>query len=77
MGNKLEAYHYDILWEQKIVFYNIHYGSWNKSAKDYYIKNGYLHSKLKNIKNEWIEDKIKLEPFQKYCNKDGKFDIEN
>lgn len=77
IGDKIESYHYDILWENKIVFYNLYYGSWNKSATNYYISNGYLFSKLKNNNNNWIQNKIELKPFQKYCNNNGKFIIED
>jgi mannosyltransferase OCH1-like enzyme len=74
--DEILSYHYDILWEQQKVFYNLYYGSWSKSAKDYHIKDGFLYCRLKNIAGDWIENRIKLSPFKKYCNKDGKLQEE-
>ena len=74
--DEIISYHYDILWEQQKVFYNLYYGSWSKSAKDYHIKDGFLYCRLKNISGDWIENRIKLSPFKKYCNIDGKIQEE-
>ena len=71
LKNNIESYHYDILWNKNIVFYNIYYDSWNKTSKDYHIKNGILYCRLKDKKNRWIENQIFLKPFTKYCNIDG------
>ena len=34
------------------------------------------YCRLKNIAGDWIENRIKLSPFKKYCNKDGKLQEE-
>jgi len=71
LKNRIESYHYSILWEKNILFYNNFYDTWSQTAKDYHIKNGYLYCRLKDTGGRWIENKIILSPFTKYCNLDG------
>ena len=71
LENKIQSYHYDILWNKDILFFNTYYDSWSQTAKDYHIKYGNLYCRLKNINGEWIENQIKLKPFTKYCNQNG------
>ena len=74
--NEIESYHYDILWEEKKVFFNIYYDSWSRTAKDYHIKDGYLYCRLKDLSSNWIENRKKILPFTKYCNINGKIQEE-
>tara|TARA_Y100000991_G_C21972969_1_gene350509 strand:- start:1153 stop:2514 length:1362 start_codon:yes stop_codon:yes gene_type:complete len=74
--NEIESYHYDILWEDRKVFFNIYYDSWSKTAKDYHIKDGYLYCRLKDLSGNWIENRKKILPFTKYCNINGQIQEE-
>ena len=66
--------HYSFLYHEKLIFFQMVYSSFHKSAKKYYIdKDGYLCAFLKDCIGKWNFSKIKYEKYRCYDNIDGKF----
>lgn len=66
--------HYDDLYCDKFVFFQIVYSSFHKTAKQYHIdKDGYLCGFLKDINGKWKFSRIKYERYRCYENVNGEF----
>ena len=66
--------HYHNLYNEKLVFFQMVYSTFNKSAKKCHIdKDGYLCAFLKDHNGKWKFSRIKYERYRCYENIDGKF----
>lgn len=64
---------YAALWARNQVFTLITEGSWSNSSKNYKISNGYFTVKCRNVKGDYVKNKVKLEIGKyKYANRNGK-----
>ena len=71
-----ECNHYSYLWNKKLVFFQLVYSCWHKTAKGYYIdKEGYLCSHLKDLTGKWKFSRIKYNKNTLYSNINGNFVI--